>query len=156
MQAQMQIINLREHPEMLDKAADYFASKWGIDKKIYAASIKESIETPQPLPRWYLLMQQDRIIGSFGLIENDFMQRQDLKPWLCALFIEADKRGNALGAKLLAHGRCEARKLGFKRLYLCTDLKGYYEKYGWQYFGLEKTEDGDDIGVYAAESGEAI
>lgn len=129
----MKIISIRENPEYLERGIDYFTAKWGIDRRIYADCISHSITTDNPLPRWYLLLYDDEIIGSYGLITNDFISRQDLYPWLCALYIEESHRGQQLGAMLLEHGRAEAAKLGFSKLYLCTDHNGYYEKYGWKH-----------------------
>lgn len=81
------------------------------------------------------MIEDSRIIGGFGLITNDFVSRQDLSPYLCALYIEEDMRGNELGLVLLEHGKEETRKLGFEKLYLCTDHKGYYERYNWKRIG---------------------
>ncbi|NLC44947.1 MAG: GNAT family N-acetyltransferase [Clostridiales bacterium] len=64
----------------------------------------------------------------------------DLLPWLCALYVEEPERGKYFGSKLLEHGRQEALKLGFNKVYLCTDHIGYYVKYGWSFFGLEDSE----------------
>ncbi|MCL2049571.1 MAG: GNAT family N-acetyltransferase [Defluviitaleaceae bacterium] len=147
-----EIINVRENPEYLETAVDYFSSKWGIDRQIYHASISDSISTKKPVPRWYLMKDGERIIGAFGLIENDFMVRKDLLPWLCALYIEEDLRGKALGALLLEHGRKEAHELGFSKLFICTDHIGYYEKYGWQFFGEEESEFGGKTRVYVVDT----
>ncbi len=147
------IIPIRKHPEYLDRAVDYFSSKWGIDRKIYEESISDSLVTKNPLPRWYLMLKGNEVIGSYGLIENDFMVRKDLKPWLCALYVEENERGQALGSHLLAHGSQEAAKLGFRKVYLCTDHVGYYEKYGWRFFGMEESEGGGDTRVYEREIG---
>ena len=146
------IISIREYPAYLDRAVDYFSSKWGVDRKIYETSILDGITTENPLPRWYLMLKGDEIIGSYGLIENDFMVRKDLMPWLCALYVEESERGKSLGLGLLTHGQQEAAKLGFPKIYLCTDHTGYYEKYGWQFFGMEASEWGGDTRVYEIES----
>ena len=98
------------------------------------------------------MMRDDKIIGSYGLIVNDFISRQDLWPWLCAVYIEENERGKALGSRLLEHGRMEAAKLGFPKIYLCTDHVGFYEKYGWQYIGQGYRLRGEDIRIYIAES----
>ena len=146
------IISIRENPEYLERAVDYFSSKWGIDRKIYEDSISDGIATENPLPRWYLMLKGDDIVGSYGLIENDFMVRKDLMPWLCALFVEESERGKLLGFRLLAHGQQEAAKLGFSKVYLCTDHVDYYEKYGWRFFGMEASEWGGETRVYEIES----
>ncbi len=129
----MLILGIRENPEYLERGIDYFSLKWGIDRKIYSDCITNSITTDNPLPRWYLMLKDNVIIGSYGLISNDFISRQDLYPWLCALYVEKDERGQRLGAELLEHGRKEASILGFRRLYLCTNHENYYEKYGWRH-----------------------
>lgn len=84
----VKIIAIREHPEYLDEAVDYFSSKWGIERQIYEASITDSLQTELPTPRWYLMLEDSEIIGSYGLIKNDFMIRKDLTPWLCALYVK--------------------------------------------------------------------
>ena len=142
------IINIREHPQWVELAADYFSSKWKVDRQLYLDSITDSLTTENPVPRWYLMQRGEDIIGCYGLIENDFMVRDDLCPWLCALYIEPAERRQQLGAKLLAHSRREAKKLGYDKVYLNTDHIGYYEKYGWSYIGNFAHQSGDDARVY--------
>ncbi len=148
----VRILGIRENPEYLERGIDYFSTRWGIDRRIYRDSISHSITTDNPLPRWYLMLNCGEIIGSYGLITNDFISRQDLYPWLCALFIEEEQRGQRLGAKLLEHGRSEAGKLGFSKLYLCTDHDGYYEKYGWNYLAKGFHPWGEESKVYEITS----
>ena len=142
------IISIRENPEFLERGVDYLASKWGIPRDIYHDCIRNSLTTESPLPRWYLLLKNNAIIGSYGLITNDFISRQDLLPWLCALYIEEEHRGKQLGSMLLQHGVHEASKLGFKKLYLVTDHIGYYEKYGWVYIGVGYSVNGEATRIY--------
>ncbi len=147
----LRIISVRECPEFAERAVDYFSSKWGIDRKLYDDCIMHSLTTESLLPRWYLLVnEKDAIIGSYGLILNDFVSRQDLFPYLCALYIEEPERGQALGARLLLHAREQAGKLGFGKLYLCTDHSGYYEKYGFHQIGIGYHPWGDTSRIYEA------
>ena len=129
------IVSLRDNPDWLDRFADYFSGKWPVKRVIYYDAMLHSIDTPSPLSRWYALVKAEDIIGGFGLIANDFNSRQDLYPWLCALFIEQSERGQGLGGRLLAQGIAETRRLGFEKLYLATDHIGYYERYGFKYIG---------------------
>jgi len=146
------IISIREQPQYLEGAVDYFSEKWKISKLIYHDCISHSLTTESPLPRWYLMLRENKIIGSYGLIVNDFNSRQDLYPWLCAVYIEETERGHALGSQLLEHGRKEATKLGFHKVYLCTDHVGYYEKYGWRFLCQAYGVSGEPSRVYEAES----
>lgn len=146
------IIPVREHPEFIERAADFFASRWDIDRQLYADSLSEGMSTGAPVPRWYLMLRGDQIVGGFGLIDNDFMVRTDLCPWLCALYVEPHERGKRLGSAMLDHGRREAARLGFDRLYLNTDHVGYYEKYGWRHIGDFPHQSGADTRVYEADA----
>ena len=141
-------INIQENPEWLETAAEYFSSRWKIGKQIYVDSINQSLCKTNKLPRWFLLQKNDNIIGGFGLIENDFMVRKDLLPWLCALYIEPEERKQGYGGQLLKEGIKEAEKLGFDKVYLNTDHVGYYEKYGWSYIGDFEHTSGEIVRVY--------
>lgn len=147
-----EIISIRQQPQYLERGIDYFSTRWGIDRKIYEDSIMNSLTTESKLPRWYLMIREGDIIGSFGLITNDFVSRQDLFPYLCALYIEESERGKELGSKLLIHGRQETKKLGFEKLYLCTDHNDYYEKYGWKYIAKGYHPWGDESKIYEINS----
>jgi len=149
----IKIVSIRDNPEMLDRAVDYYSSKWGISEKIYRNSMESSLNTQSPLPCFYLLLDGKKIIGSYALITNDFNSRQDLWPWLAALYVEAEYRGKSLGAMLLKNGADEARRLGFQKLYLLTDHIGYYEKYGWVYLGNGFGVDGEESRIYEISTG---
>lgn len=133
----MKVISVKESSEYKDRAITYFQSKWASKESmmLYEDCITHSITTNSPLPRWYLLIEGEEIIGCAGLISNDFISRMDLYPWMCALYIEEAYRGNSYGALLMDKAKGDAKEGGFTSLYLCTDHVGYYEKYGFNYIG---------------------
>ena len=45
------IINVKDHKEYKEKAASFFASKWGIEESEYLKSIEESF-TSTTYPMW--------------------------------------------------------------------------------------------------------
>ena len=62
------IVSIRECPEYLDRTVQYFSSNWGVPYDVYHDCISHSISTESPLPRWYLLINEnDKIVGCFGL-----------------------------------------------------------------------------------------
>ena len=131
----MNVINLREHPQHKERAIEYFQKVWGNEgsNSVYKDCISRSLTTDSPLPIWYLLMDGEDIIGCVGLITNDFISCMDLWPWLCAMYVEEEYRGNAYGKLLIDQIKRDASEAGFPKIYLCTDHIGYYEKYGFQY-----------------------
>ncbi len=147
----MEIISVKEYPKYKDRAVSYFQSKWANENSmmVYTDCITHCITTPNPLPQWYLLMDNDKIIGCAGLITNDFISRMDLYPWLCALYIEEEYRGNAYGSILLEKAKIDGKAGGFSKLYLCTDHIGYYERYGFEHIGTGYHPWGEVSRIYA-------
>lgn len=132
----MKIISVRSHPEYEEKVIDYISSRWpDVSASIYKDCISHSVTSESVLPHWYVLEKSAQFIGCAGLITNDFISRMDLWPWLCALFIDEKHRGHSYGSLLIDQVKEDAKRVGFKNLYLCTDHIGLYEKYGFKYIG---------------------
>lgn len=148
----MTIVSIREQPELAGEAIRYFQKHWATEesKMVYEDCILNCISSPSPLPQWFLLYDNDRIIGCAGLITNDFISRMDLYPWLCALYIEQDRRGHAYGALLIEYIKKQTKAMGYRQLYLCTDHVGYYEKYGFAYLAQGYHPWGERSRIYQA------
>lgn len=146
----MNLVSVRENPEHKDLAIQYFQNKWGNEASniVYEDCITHCIDAVAPLPQWYLLMNGDKIIGCAGLITNDFISRMDLYPWVCALYIEKEYRGNEYGALLLEKAKEDTKQGGFSNLYLCSDHVGYYEKYGFSRIGTGYHPWGESSGIF--------
>ena len=149
----MKIISVREQPEYVETAITYFQKHWASEDSamVYDDCIRHTVTAEAPLPQWYLLLDGETPIGCVGLITNDFISRMDLYPWLCALYIEEDCRGQALGRLLIEKCKEDAKAAGFRKLYLCTDHVGYYEHYGFVRIGTGYHPWGETSGIFAAE-----
>lgn len=127
------IIRLIEEPERKEPAARWFHEKWNIPLEAYLESMEECLKNESPVPQWYLAMEDERIIGGLGVIENDFHDRKDLSPNVCAVYTEKEKRCKGVAGALL-HAVCEdMKKRGIDTLYLITDHTSFYERYGWEF-----------------------
>jgi len=145
----MKVISVRENPEFKNQAIAYFQKAWPkVSPIIYSDCIDNSVTSEQPLPQWYLLVDNEVIIGCAGLITNDFISRMDLYPWICAIYIEESYRGHNYGALLIEKAKEDAKKYGFKKSYLCTDHIGYYEKLGFSYLAQGYHPWGDESRIY--------
>lgn len=152
----MKIVNMRGTPELADRAAQWFHRKWGIPLRAYRESIRDCLKNEKPVPQWYLAMEQDAIVGGLGVIENDFHDRKDLTPNICAVYVEEDWRGRGIAGALLEHVCEDMRAYGVDTLYLVTDHTSFYERYGWEYLCMVQG-DGEpgQTRMYARKTGRA-
>jgi N-acetylglutamate synthase-like GNAT family acetyltransferase len=148
----MNILSVRENPIYVDEAVTYFQKHWANEKSmmLYDDCIRHCIDAQACLPQWYLLQHDEKTIGGAGLIPNDFISRMDLFPWVCALYIEEEYRGNGYGSLLLEKTKQDTAKIGFENLYLSTDHIGYYERYGFTHIGTGYHPWGESSRIYRA------
>ena len=127
-----QYITLRERPQIKDEAAQWFHEKWGVPKEAYLACMDANLSGESELG-WYLCLDGGRIVGGMGAIENDFHDRPDLAPNICAVYTEESERGQGIAGKLLNLAVEDLRSKGISPVYLVTDHVGFYERYGWEF-----------------------
>ena len=125
-------MSLRERPGLREQASEWFHSKWGVPKESYLECMDVYLSTKTEYG-WYLCLDGDRIVGGLGVIENDFHDRKDLYPNVCAVYTEEAYRRNGIAGKLLDMAVEDLRSKGISPVYLVTDLTGFYERYGWEF-----------------------
>lgn len=129
----LQIVKLRDMPELSEGAAQWFSEKWRIPLSAYWESIAASLKPGAVVPSWYLCMEGERIVAGMGVIENDFHGRKELTPNVCAVFTEKDRRCLGIAGRLLGFVCADMAANGVRTLYLLTDHTGFYERYGWEF-----------------------
>ena len=127
-----QYITLREKPDWMHLAAQWFHSKWGVPKEAYLDCMEAYLRNETELG-WYLCMNGTEIIGGLGVLENDFHDRKDLTPNVCAVYTEEAFRCQGIAGRLLNMAVEDLRSKGITPAYLVTDHTGFYERYGWEF-----------------------
>ena len=128
----LRFITLRDMPTLTDAAAAWFHAKWRVPKEAYLECMHAYL-SGQTEYGWYLCLDGERIVGGLGVIENDFHDRRDLTPNVCAVYTEKDYRGRGIAGRLLNMVVEDMRAKGISPLYLVTDHIGFYERYGWEF-----------------------
>lgn len=132
----MKIVPLYAVPQHEQQVTDWLWQAFGTpDSRDFFASIITTSQREGEMPLTFVAVEGEKLVGTVGLWRCDLISRQDLYPWLAALYIDENQRGHGLGAKLQQHVIEHARELGYPQLYLYSACKGYYERFGWQYIG---------------------
>ena len=149
----MKIALITKENNLLEEGITYIWKQWGNESNFnfYKDCIENSMSDNASLPKFYLMLDRDKIIGCYALLTNDIISRQDLMPWFACLFVDENYRNQGLAEALLKHGLHESQKRGFTTVYLSTDLNDFYEKKGWNYESKGYGVSGDEIKIYSKE-----
>ena len=121
-----ELLSIRERPALLDRAAAWFHGKWGVPLDAYRESMEQSLSGGDPVPQWYLAVEDGAILGGLGVIDNDFHNRKDLAPNVCAVYVEEAYRRRGIAGALLNHACAGMAQLGVDTLYLLTGHTSFY------------------------------
>lgn len=125
-------ITLRDRAELKNSAAEWFHCKWGVPTEAYLECMEAYLKKETEYG-WYLCMNDDKIVGGMGVIENDFHDRKDLTPNVCAVYTEKDYRCKGIAGHLLNMVVDDMKSKGITPIYLVTDHTDFYERYGWEF-----------------------
>ena len=142
--AEFQYITLREKPELMNVAAQWFHSKWGVATEAYLECMEAYLKGETQLG-WFLCLDGEQIVGGLGVIENDFHDRPDLTPNVCAVYTEESHRCCGIAGKLLNMAVEDLRAKGISPAYLVTDHTNFYERYGWEFLCMVQGDGEPDM-----------
>lgn len=142
---QYEILKIRENPKLKQEAAQWFHEKWGIALKAYLDSMDECLQNTGAVPQWYIVKNKEKIIGGLGVIANDFHDRKDLTPNVCAVFVEEEYRCQKIAGAMLDYVCEDMSRNGIDTLYLVTDHTSFYERYGWEFLCMVQGDDEPDL-----------
>lgn len=142
-----QYVILRDRPELKDAAAEWFHEKWGVPVAAYLECMEDYLSGKTEYG-WYLCLDGEKIVGGMGVIRNDFHERTDLFPNVCAVYTESEYRGQGIAGRLLNLVTEDMRSKGIAPLYLVTDHTGFYERYGWRFLCMVQGSDPEPSRMY--------
>ena len=91
-------VTLRQRPELKEKAAAWFCGKWGVPQEAYLECM-DAYLAGETEYGWYLCLDGEEIVGGMGVIENDFHDRRDLFPNVCAVYTDEAYRGRGVAGR---------------------------------------------------------
>ena len=135
----LKYISLIEEPSLKQEAAEWFHDKWNVPKEAYLKCM-EAFLNGKTNYGWFLCLDENKIVGGLGVIDNDFHNRKDLSPNICAVYIEETYRNLGIAGKLLNIAVEDCRQKGISPVYLVTNHIGFYERYGWEFICMVRCD----------------
>ena len=137
-------ITLMEEPALKENAAEWFHSKWSVPKQAYLECM-DAYLSHETQYGWYLCLDGDKIVAGLGVIENDFHDRKDLSPNVCAVYTEERYRCQGIAGNLLNMVVKDLKDKGITPVYLLTDHTSFYERYGWEFLCMVQGDGEEEL-----------
>ena len=136
----MKIYNVKDKQQYIEEIARLSKLEWAeyngeeeLNQKIEQTinKIKNNLDNPYYCK--LILLDNDNLVGFISLFETDGDEYQELKPWYATMYVKKEYRGKGYSKILNDAILKEAKERGFKKVYLKSELKNYYEKFGAKY-----------------------
>ncbi len=131
-----QIVYLGDYPEHIPLLARWHHDQWSYLSP--STTIQQRIERLHEntgklcVPTTFVALKDGKPAGSASLVNLDLSSRQELSPWLAAVYVSPEHRNQGIGAALVNRVVDEARSLSIPTLYLYTpDKMRFYARLGW-------------------------
>ena len=134
----LKIYNLKDKLKYIEEVAILTQKEWGkknLSNEEFDLKIKNKIlKIKSSFNRLdyckLILLDDNNLVGFISIFPNDSEKRKNLSPWYAKMFVKEIYRGKGYSKILNNAILDEARKRGFKKIYLKTNLINYYEKFG--------------------------
>ena len=138
----MEIYDVKEKQEYIEEIARLSKLEWAeynteeeLNNKIQQTinKIKNNLDNPSYCK--LILLDDDKLVGFISIFPTDGDEYQELTPWYATMYVKKEYRGLGYSKILNDAILKEAKSRGFNKIYLKSELKNYYEKFGAKYMG---------------------
>jgi predicted N-acetyltransferase YhbS len=131
----LQIVHLFNHPQLVDAVAKMIYDEFwtGIEDGMTVDELVIHLKNAsgsQRVPLSLIALVDGQLAGTVNLVENDDEKRTHLRPWLAAMVVRTDFRGQKIGTALVKTLLAAARSMKILTVYFGTDVPGFYERLG--------------------------
>ena len=147
----IRIFNIKDKPEYIKEVAILTQNEWGKIKEkqdgfeqkinIKIRQIKDGLNLKDYCK--LILLDNEKLVGFISIFPKDGEEYSNLNPWYATMYVKKEYR--KLGySKILNNAiLIEAKIRGFDKIYLKSELKNYYEKFGAIY--LDDLKNGEKL-----------
>ncbi|MCR5483653.1 MAG: GNAT family N-acetyltransferase [Bacilli bacterium] len=144
----MKIIDLKDNKEYLRESIKLCSLEWGEPKT--DSEMEEYINNKEKR-----ILEGDKVISILGLVDEDTMIgfislfkyeddiESSLTPWYATMYVKQEFRGKGYSKVLNEEILKEAKRLGYKKVYLKSELVNYYEKFEAKH--IEDLDNGEKL-----------
>lgn len=99
----------------------------------------------------FAALEEGQIVGFCTLLKTDYYPENRYFPWISTIFVEEPFRGRRISHRMIEAAAAYAKSVGFARVYIPSDMTGFYEKCGFQKIDELENYGGDRDNIFAKE-----
>ena len=144
----MQVVNIKSNSNYLKEYIKLCSLEWGSKKskeemEKYTSDKEKRILRGDKVISILGLVRENVLLGFISLFRYEDESNKELTPWYATMYVKNEYRGNRYSKILNNEILKEAKRLGYKKVYLKTNLINYYEKFGAKY--IRNLENGEKL-----------
>ena len=140
----LKIYNIKDKLEYIKEIAILTQEEWGekglstyeFDNKVNKKIEKIKLNLDKKSYCKLVLLEGDKLVGFISMFPYDGEERRELTPWYATMYVKKEYRKNGYSKILNDAILQEAKNRGFNKIYLKSELKNYYEKFGAKYIDI--------------------
>ena len=145
----MEIVKIDYGTELYEKLIDYAENcSWIVGKHL------SQILRENNFLEWeavFATVSEDEIIGFCTFLETDYYPENKYSPWISSIFVDENFRGNRISFSMIEKAIEHAKIWNFKKVYIPSDMVGFYEKYGFRKIDELLNYGGDTDNIFVKE-----
>ena len=96
----------------------------------------------------FVLTDEKGIWGFCTLLKTDYYPENRYWPWISSIFVDEQYRGRRISGLMIEKAMEYAKEQGFDKVYIPSDMTGFYEKYGFELIDRLVNYGGDEDNVF--------
>lgn len=145
----MEIVRIEYDSLLWRKTIDFAENCSWIAGKHIAGMLRENRFTDWEA--FFVAKEDNDVIGHCSFLKTDYYPENRYSPWISSVFVTEAKRGNRVSHKLIETAITYAKSKGFSKVYIPSEMKGFYEKCGFKPIDTLKSYGGDMDTIYMRE-----
>lgn len=125
----MQIVKVEKGSCLWEALAEYAEhTPWAAGKHLADMLRKERFSDWESV---FAALEDDKIVGYCTFLKEDYYPDHRYSPWISTIFVDPAHRGRRVSQRMIETAMAYAKTQKFTRVYIPSDMVGFYEKYGF-------------------------
>lgn len=145
----MEVIRLEYNNDNWDKTINFAENSSWIAGKHLAGMMRDNRFT-----EWetvFIAKDNDDIYGYCTFLKEDYYPENRYSPWISSIFVDEKARGKRVSHQMIEYVIKYAKESGFSKVYIPSDMEGFYEKCGFRPIDTLKNYGGDIDTIFMRE-----